>query len=329
MATQIDHPKTAADMVEACRNFIESLSADQAAKARYEFYDAERVFWYFAPINRHGLSLRSMSEEQRGLAYKIMGTGLADKAYQQAVQIMEHETVLGPLEVEAGAVTWDRDPHLYFFTIFGEPGGSDPWGWRAEGHHVSLHFSVWGDKVISVTPLFFGVNPAEVRKGPKQGLRILGASEDLALELMNSLDAGQRSKATIFEKAPADILTFSAARASLPYEQGLAASKMNGSQREMLLTLVTEYVSRVKDEVSDERIKYLQGEGLDGLHLAWGGDSKAGEPHYYRIHGGSFMIEYDNRQNGANHIHSVLRDVDNDFAVDVLRDHLLLYHIPD
>lgn len=329
MATStVNHAKAAAEMAAACNKLLETLDAGQKERATYPYTDAERVFWYFAPINRHGLPLRDMTEEQRKLAYAVMATGLTETGYKQATQIIDHEAILGPLEIETNAVTWARDTTLYFFTIFGDPNGSNPWGWRVEGHHVSMHFSVWNDKVISVTPLFMGINPAEVRKGPQTGLRVLGTREDLGIELMNNLDAGQQSTALIFDQAPPDVLTFSAARASMPYEQGLQATKMNDTQRSILTALIREYTSSVRADVAQEKMDYLLNEGgLDTLHLAWGGPARAGEPHYYRIHGGDFVIEYDNRQNGANHIHSVWRYVMNDFATDVLRDHLLLYHI--
>ena len=193
---------------------------------------------------------------------------------------------------------------------------------------MSLHYSIWGDKVISVTPFFFGANPAEVPKGTKQGLRILSARQDLALELMESLDTGQRSRAIIYDEAPADILTFNSSRASLGKEAGLPASQMSGTQKEVLTALVTEYVSRVRTDIAEERLgKILHNGGLDDIHLAWGGPVDRRQPHYYRLHGGNFVVEYDNRQNGANHIHSVWRDVGNDFANDVLRDHLLMHHV--
>ena len=143
-------------------------------------------------MNRHGLALRDMDSGQRKLAYAIMASSLTSRAYEQATQIMDLEEVLGPLEKEQGKVSFDRDPALYYFTIFGKPGGEDPWAWRAEGHHVSLHFSVWGDKVISATPFFFGANPAEVRQGPKKGLRILSAIEDISFNLMN--EPGRRTE---------------------------------------------------------------------------------------------------------------------------------------
>ena len=320
------HPQAAGEMRGAALALLNSLEASQKAAISFSYYDGERIFWYYPPLNRHGLALRDMNEEQRKLAYALMATGLTEDSNRKAQLIIEHEAVLGPLEQEQGRVTWDRNPLLYSWTIFGDPGDdSAPWGWRVEGHHVSLHYSVWGDRVLSMTPFFFGANPAEVRKGPKEGLRILGDSQDIALELMESLDAGQKGRAMIYDEAPADIITFNASRASLPKEEGLPASAMSGVQREMLMALASEYVTRT--DLAEEKLTALREGGLEKIHLAWGGPIDRTQPHYYRLHGGNFVVEYDNRQNGANHIHSVLRDVGNDFASDVMRDHLLMYHI--
>ena len=269
-----------------------------------------------------------MDDDQRQLAYSLMETGLTEDSFEKAKLIIEHESVLGPLEKEAGIRSFVRDPDLYYWTVFGDPGSdSEPWGWRVEGHHISLNFSLWGDKFISMTPFFFGANPAEVRKGPKKGLRILDRREDLAYELMSSLDKGQTSTATIYGEAPYDILTYNASRVSLPAEEGLPASKMNDTQKDILRSLVKVYVNQVRTDMAEEKWERLESEGFDGLHWAWGGPTMEGKEHYYRIHGGNFVVEFDNRQNGANHIHSVWRDVENDFANDVLREHLLLYHV--
>ena len=322
------HPQAASEMRGAALALLNNLDATQKNAISYSCHDGERIFWYYPPMNRHGLLLRDMNEQQRGLAYALMATGLTEDSNQKARLIIEHEAVLGPLEKEQGRVTWDRDPLLYSWTIFGDPGSdAEPWGWRVEGHHVSLHYSVWGDRVLSVTPFFFGANPAEVRKGPKEGLRILGTSQDIALDLMDSLDAGQKSRAMIYDEAPADIITFNSSRASLPKEEGLPATAMSGTQREMLMALASEYVTRIRSDLAEEKLNALRGGGLEKIHLAWGGPIDRTQPHYYRLHGGDFVVEYDNRQNGANHIHSVLRDVGNDFAADVMRDHLLMYHI--
>ena len=327
MATQHVHSEAAVEMSEACSSFLQSLNPDQKAKATYQYLDGERVFWYYPPLNRHGLPLRDMDANQRKLADAVMASGLTEQSYKQAKLIIDHEDVLGPLEKENNMVTFVRDKELYYFTLFGEPGTEDPWGWRVEGHHVCLNYSIWGDKVISVTPFFFGANPAEVRKGPKTGLRILGAREDLAFELMESLDSGQRSKAIIYDEAPLDILTYNSTKVSLPREEGLPASRMSGTQKEMLMSLLAEYVNQVRPDVSQEKMDAFKEQGIDNIHLAWGGPVDKAKAHYYRIHGGNFMVEFDNRQDGANHIHSVWRDVENDFASDVLRDHLLLYHV--
>ena len=327
MTVQSTHAAAVSQMTEACSNFLNSLNSDQKAKTVYSYLDGERIFWYYPPLNRHGLPLRQMDAKQRQLAYAVMASGLTDKSYEQAKLIIEHEDILGPLEVEQDKVTFLRDTERYYFTIFGEPGGSDPWGWRVEGHHVCLNYSIWNDKVIAVTPFFFGANPAEVRKGPKNGLRILGDREDLAFELMESLDAGQQSKAIIYDEAPLDILTYNSSKVSLPREEGLPASRMSGTQQEMLMALVTLYVSQVRSDVAQERLDAFKTDGIDGIHLAWAGPVDKSKDHYYRLHGGDFLVEFDNRQDGANHIHSVYRDVENDFASDVLRQHLLLYHV--
>ncbi len=289
--------------------------------------DGERIFWYYPPLNRHGLPLRDMDPKQRELAHAVMAARLTDQSYQQAKLIIEHENVLGPLEKEKGMVTFVRDTELYYFTVFGEPAGQDPWGWRVEGHHVCLNYSIWGDKVISMTPFFFGANPAEVRKGDKTGLRILGGREDLAFDLMESLDAAQRSKATIYDEAPLDILTYNSSKVSLPREEGLPGSRMSGTQKEMMLSLMAEYVNQVRSDLAQEKLGVLREQGVDNIHLAWAGPVDKKQPHYYRLHGGNFVVEFDNRQDGANHIHSVWRDIENDFASDVLREHLILYHV--
>ncbi len=327
MATTTATHATATAMTETASDFVACLNADQLAKTVYQFEDGERVFWYYPPMNRHGIPLRDLDGAQRTKAFALLESGLTEKSFQQAKGIIDLETVLGPLEKEQGVVSFVRDPDLYYFTVFGDPNGDGIWGWRAEGHHISIHFSVHGDRVLSTTPFFFGTNPAEVRSGPKKGTRVLSGREDIALELMNSLDQRQSSIAKLYKEAPADILTFNSTRVSLPAEEGLPASRMNPAQKAMLRSLVGVYVDQVPSELAREKWERLESEGFDGLHWAWGGPAEAGKAHYYRIHGGNFMVEFDNRQNGANHIHSVWRDIENDFASDVLREHLVLYHV--
>ncbi|MCL0029134.1 DUF3500 domain-containing protein, partial [Dehalococcoidia bacterium] len=284
-------------------------------------------FWYYPPLNRHGIALRDLDADQRSLAFSLMRSGLTERSFEQAKQIIKLEEILGPLEKEAGIISFVRDPELYYFTVFGKPGGDAPWGWKAEGHHVSLNFSIWGDRIISATPFFFGANPAEVRKGPRKGLRVLDDRQDLAFELMNSLDQKQTSRAVVYREAPYDILTYNSTKVSLPPEEGLPGSAMNTTQMGILKSLIKIYVGQLAADLAEERMSRVEDEGFEGLHWAWGGPTLTNEPHYYRIQGDNFTVEFDNRQGNANHIHSVWRDVANDFAVDVLREHLILYHV--
>ena len=270
-----------------------------------------------------------LSDDTKFEVVKLLKQEYGDQTLRMAAAIMQHENILGPLEVEEGTASWDRNPLLYYWTVFGNPGNAanEPWGWRVEGHHVSLHFSVWGDEVTAVTPFFLGANPAEVPKGPQKGLRILGGREDMAIELMSTLTPEQRAKAVIHDKAPWDIPMYNATRAAVHNGEGLAGAEMNGAQKELLLALVTEYVQQVRPEVAQERLEAIRKTGVDDFRIVWAGATDRSRDHYYRIHGGSFIVEFDNIQNGANHIHSVWRDVENDFAQDVLRDHRLMYHV--
>ena len=325
MGTDLHH-EAASQMAAACGDLLDSLDAAQRARATFPYLDGERLFWYYPPLNRHGLPLLAMTDEQQGLARRVLEAALSEKGYEAACAIIDHELILGEQERAGGQASWARDPGRYYFTLFGDPHGTDPWGWRAEGHHLSLHFSIWGERVISTTPFFFGSNPAEVLHGPKRGLRILARREDLAFQLMDSLDQSQRSRAVIYDKAPWDILTYNSTRAVLPREEGLAADRLDAAQQEMLTALVETYVNQVRSDVARHKLEHLRRDGLGHLRVAWAGPVARREGHYYRIHGGNFLVEFDNCQNDANHVHSVWRDVDNDFAQDVLRDHLLLYH---
>ena len=323
----ISESELAQKMITAGGNFYNSLSDSQKKITFFDYLDGERLFWYYPPLNRHGLPLRDMNETQSKLAFELLATGLTQKSFAQAKQIINLENILGPIEKDQGRITFKRDPELYYFTIFGIPGEKDIWGWRVEGHHISIHFSVWMDKIISMTPFFFGSNPAEVKTGPNAGIRVLKEREDIAFELIKSLDLSQKNVAIIYPEAPYDILTYNSSKVSLPKEEGLQASKMNKTQKMILKKLLKEYVNQVPNELAITKMAKLDAYGIDNLFFAWGGGENLGQKHYYRIHGGNFVVEFDNNQNNANHIHSVWRDIENDFGYDVLREHLLAYHV--
>jgi hypothetical protein len=263
-----------------------------------------------------------MEGSQRKFASLLLSTGLSREGYTKAMRIMGLETILKNLE--GASRRFERDPDLYFFTLFGKPYDESLWGWRVEGHHLSLNFLIVKGNQIAPTPNFFGANPAKVPRGKSlSGFRVLPAEEDLARQLFVSLDESQRGRVLIAPEAPPDILTGAEKRPHLDDPAGMAASGMKEEQQRSLMNLILEYVNRMPRDVADTRLNQIEKEGRSYIHFAWAGSEKSGQPHYYRLHGPSFFVEYDNTQNNANHIHTVWRDLRNDWGEDLLQDH---YH---
>jgi len=304
-------------MAAAANAFVASLERAQRSKAIFDFDAAERMNWHFVPRPRHGLPLKEMSVEQRELARNILRAGLSQRGYLAASTIMELELALR----ELGEDPRIRDPELYFFSVFGTPSRTAPWGFRAEGHHLSLNFTIARDSLIATAPAFFGANPAEVRSGARRGLRALAAEEDVARELVLSLDERQRAAATISTAAPRDIVTGNAARVEPLSPVGIRVSDLRPEQVAILVRLLEVYLGRMADPIAARRRAALERTDLHAVAFAWSGSTRPREPHYYRIQGPSFLVEYDNTQNGANHIHTVWRDFEGDFGRDLLREH--------
>jgi hypothetical protein len=303
-------------MAEAATNFLAALNPEQRAKAVFEWKSEERFDWHYVPKARKGLPIREMSSAQRPLAHGLLASGLSHRGYLKAAAIMSLEQIL--FDVENKSPT--RDPELYYVTIFGTP-GKDQWGWRVEGHHLSLNFTLSGEEVLAVTPSFFGANPARIPDGPRRGLRVLGQEEDLARQLVKSLTEEQRKVAIVATDAPREIITGNARKANPLEPLGLSAARLNGSQKHALDALLREYVFRYRPEIAESDLKKIQEAGEEKLYFAWAGGLEPGQGHYYRVQGPTFLMEYDNTQNDANHIHTVWRDFQNDFGEDLLRRH--------
>jgi hypothetical protein len=321
-------PLTARRMAEAATAFLDSLGSGQRARASFAFSGDERYQWSYTPGPRNGLALQAMTIAQRRAALRLFDAGLSARGAASAQQIIALESILRETErIEQILSGEDRDPELYYFSVFGTPGRSAPWGWRASGHHLALNFAVVGDALVSPTPLFFGANPAEVHHGPARGLRILAAEEELARALLGSLEAGQTRLAIVDPVAPADILTKNyrmADRMAVPH--GIAYARLAGEQRGHLVSLVRHYIERAAGEVSAHAWARIERAGLDELTFAWAGSQERGQAHYYAVKGPTFLIEYDNTQNNANHIHSVGRDFAHDWDEDVLANHYSHVH---
>ncbi len=307
------------EMADAATKFLGSLKSEQAAKASFKLKDDERQNWHFIPKARNGLPIKDMTEDQRKLAMKLLRSGLSDHGYGKATNIMSLETILRELEGPNSRMT--RDPELYYISVFGKPDPKGTWGWRVEGHHLSVNYTIVKGEYVAGTPSFFGTNPAEVKAGPRKGLRALGDEEDRARELIKALSPEQREQA-IFEKvALRDIVTMAEKRVKPLEQKGIAATKLNADQKQKLLALVKAYVERNRPELAKEDLRKINEAGIDKLHFAWAGGIEKGEGHYYRVQGPTFLLEYDNTQNNNNHIHAVYRDFENDFGEDLLRKH--------
>jgi hypothetical protein len=321
--------RSASTMASAATAFVNGLTPEQRQKAVFPFESDERTHWNFIPTEtfpRKGLTVKEMTEAQRALAHTLLKAGLSQRGYMTATSIMELETILGALEQrerDGGrqAEGFGRDPVRYFFSVFGTPSVKDTWGWRVEGHHVSLHFTMTKGTVAASSPSMFGSNPAEVPDGPRKGTRILAAEEDTARELLMALDPAQRTQAVINAVAPNEILTTNKLGIAPLAPVGIQASALNPRQRDLLMKIVDVYAGFMADDIAAERMAKLKKAGLEKIAFAWAGDAERGKKHY-RIQGPTFLIEYDNTQNNGNHIHSVWRDFTNDFGRDLLREHL-------
>jgi hypothetical protein len=332
LAAAYHHAKTEEIMASSAEHLIQSLSAEQKPKVAFAFDADFREKWHFVPDNsyeqqyklpRQGLTYKLLEPHQRRLADALLASGLSRGGMVKATSIMSLEDVLRIAEKDT---TGRRDPEGYHVSIFGTPSKTGTWGYRIEGHHVSLNYTIKNGALVSTTPTFFGANPHEVREGPRSGIRVLGAEEDVARELVNSLTPEQRKTAVVSEEAPRDILTAASIRAKLEDQPaGLALSKLNKKQADLLMSVLQEYASNMPPEIAAARMKTAASAAKDKVFFAWAGSIEQGKGDYYRIQGPTFLVEYDNTQNDNNHSHSVWRDFNGDFGRDVLAMHHRLY----
>lgn len=311
-------------MQTAAVAFLDSLTPELRGQATFAFDDKQRTDWHFVPKDRAGVSFREMTLQQRRAARKLMRSVLSEKGYFKATTIMSLERVLRTMEADRENVSEIRHPEKYWFAIFGDPNGQEPWSWRVEGHHLSLNFTSVDGVVQGTTPLFLGANPAEVRVGPRAGLRVLGDEEDQARELIAALDDSQRKQAIISSQAPADVLTVPGEPLDIGAPQGLAAAEMSESQQHLLTGMVASLANHLKASLAESEVAKIEAAGINQLHFAWAGSLNPDEKHYFRLHGPTFILEYDNAQ--GNHVHLVWHSSTNNFAAQVLHAHYQQHH---
>lgn len=316
-----DMSAVATGMRAAAEALVAAADARQRSRLVLPFADAARTDWHYTPRSRPGLALAELDAGQRDAVHRLLRTALSAVGHRKVVNIIELELVLR--EIETFGLL--RDPGKYFIVFFGAPDARTPWGWRFEGHHLSLSFTLRGDAGVATTPSFFGANPAEVRRGAKSGLRVLAAEEEEARRLLAMLDEGQRRAAIVDSRTYGDIVTGAKDRVSPLDNRGLEARAMTEPQRAQLRKVIEVYAGNFEPALRAARLARAN-DGFDAVRFAWAGATGKGRQHYYRIQGAKFLIEYDASQNDGNHVHTVWRDFDGDFGRDLLREHHALAH---
>ena len=309
--------------VAAARAALRALPDSTRTSATFAFDSSERSNWFYVPIDRTGVTLSRMTAEARARVDSLLLSGLSSRGFATAKSIMRHEAILHDIEAAGPPAgrRFVRDSNKYYLSVFGEPDAATAWGWRVEGHHLSVNYTGIGGTAQVVSPVFFGANPAKVLSGPHAGLRILAEEEDLARELVKMFDAKQRTVAIFSDTALVEIETRNDPKARTLKSEGLRVADMTAAQRAQLRRLLDHYAGRLSAAARAHALRDMGEGGFGELRFAWAGGTEVGEAHYYRIHGPTILVEYDNQQTNANHIHTVWRDLRHDFGGDLLAEH--------
>jgi hypothetical protein len=308
-----------ADLSSPANAFVASLDAGQKEKTVFTYENEERYNWHFVPRSRRGIPFQDMTPQQKEMAIALLKATLSDQGFRKASGVLSLEAILREVEGRSEGDGF-RDPQKYYITIFGTPSTESLWGWRIEGHHISLNVSSEKGKIVASTPSFFGANPAVVQRGAERK-QVLKDEADLGFALVNSLDETQMKKARFSERAPADIASGNQRRAESLSPSGIKYAELNEKQKRAFMQLLVVYVMNYELGFSTKLLTKIKAAGIDNLSFAWAGALQPGDGHYYRIQGPMLLIEYDNTQNDANHVHTVVRDLTNDFAEDILKEH--------
>lgn len=309
-------PATGLAMTEAAKAFQGTLTPAQLAQASFAYDDAERLNWHFIPRERKGLPLKALEGAAHKAALALIHSGLSEAGYDQTLNIMSLEEVLYLLEGGERQVRRERrDPQKYYLSIFGTPSDKGVWGWRVEGHHISLNFSVKDGRVVASTPEFFGANPGTIEAGKGRQIRVLGPEEDIARQILKLCTPEQQKACWISKTAPDEVPGPGAPQAEVGPAVGLSFKDMSADQQKLLQDLLGEYLKNLTGDVEAERRAKINAAGMDVIKFAWWGEPDLHERHHYRVQGPSFVIEYNNTQNNANHVHSMWRSLDGDLNV--------------
>ena len=313
----------AQDLTQKANYFLSTLTPELKSKALFSLDDKERVNMHFVPIVRQGPTFHDFNDVQKQAALDLLKASLSQTGYQKSMDIIELEKVLIIIEgnkFHMGHGT-GRDPLNYHFCIFGNPSATDIWGWRFEGHHIALNFTSSNGEIVSTTPSFFGSNPGVVTIDEQRGKEVLKKETELGFQLVNSFNENQLPIARFSETAPHEIITGTDVKVNGLEPRGISYTALNGDQKEMFMDLLNVYINNYQLGFAKTLRTKIENAGIENLYFAWAGGMQRGIGNYYRIQGPMLLIEYDNTQNNANHVHTVVRDLTNDYAEDILREH--------
>ncbi len=324
-------------IVKDAQRFLKTLKPEEVKQATFAFSDTMRIKWTNLPLGlvpRPGIQYGSLSDSSKMAFHRYLTTLLSSQGYLKITSLMQLDDILNLLMQESfdkgkldqktltmfQSFKWGYNN--YYIAVFGDPQSKDPWSLNFGGHHIALNMTARGES-ISVSPLFLGTDPDEIKFGKYAGLRVLSKEEDYGFTLLNFLTDGQKKVAVLSKEVPHDIITNPKANQRITDFYGIAAKEFNKDQKAILEILIQEYIHNFEHETAHRLYEKITKTGLDKIYFAWIGSPVRDKPHYYILHGPDFLIEYDNFQGGGNHIHLILRETGNDFGADILKEHYL------
>ncbi len=316
---------TAQNLSEKASTFIETLSEELKSQTVFTLADEERFNMNYVPITRKGTRFHDFNKTQRAAAIDLLKSSLGEEGYRKSKEIMSLEKILRVIENDDNDKMPDgrprRDPLNYHFSIFGNPATDLPWGWRFEGHHLSLNFTSSDHKISSSTPTFFGTNPSVIKITGHKEKEVLKKETSLSFELVNSLSSEQLKKALFADIAPAEIVTTTDRKVEGFKQRGIFYNDLSSDQQQLFIDLINLYLNNYEKNFSEGYRDKIKKAGIENLSFSWAGSLEPGVPNYWCIQGPVLLIEYDNTQTNANHVHTVVRDPTNDYGEDTLKKH--------